>query len=175
MGREDEGFAAVYRAALAAARRLTIHDPAIDAEDVAQEAWLRSVRWLDGGRPEHEQVAYLRAAVRSVGIDHIRRAGRHGGAPVPLDAPHLGAGDEWITPGEIVAAPGSVEGEALARLELAEVAGAAAGGDALALAALLMGMGHTRDEIGRAWGVAGVTVSTRAHRYRAARAGEVTA
>lgn len=164
--------AADLRACLAAARRIPVRDPAIDAEDVAQEAWLRSARWLDGGRPGHERAAYLRAAVRAVAIDHIRRVRRCGWAD-SLDAPQrAGDGEDRAAAGELVAAPGSVEGAALARLELAEVAGAAAGGDALALAALLMGMGHTRDEIGRAWGVAGVTVSTRAHRYRAARAGE---
>lgn len=169
---DEGGFQAAYEATLRAARRIPIHDPAIDAEDVAQEAWLRSARWLDGNRSRDEQVAYLRAAARAVAIDHIRRVRRRGGAAVCLDAPQRTAdGEGWSAPGELIPAPISVEDAALARADLAEIVGAAVKGNAMALTALLLGLGHTAGEIAAATGVARVTVSTRALRWRAAHGG----
>lgn len=62
----------------------------------------------------------------------------------------------------------------MARADLAGIVGAAVRGNAMALAALLMGLGHTAGEIAAATGVPRVTVSPRASGGRAAH-GEVLA
>jgi RNA polymerase sigma-70 factor (ECF subfamily) len=63
----------IYAAVLRHARRVLPADPALDAEDLCQGAYLKTLGRLDPARSEHEQVTYLCRALDQVAIDAARR------------------------------------------------------------------------------------------------------
>lgn len=142
--------AALYASCLRVARAVLPPDPALDAEDVVQEAWLRALPWLDAGRPEWECRAYLARAVRTVALDHRRRLARRGDC-LPLAA--------WVPGGQ------DAEAEALARLALAE------GLATVPPCLLAWACGWPQAEVAAALGLSVQAVKARAWRWRAAHGG----
>lgn len=121
-------------------------DPAIDAEDLVQAAWLKVGARLDPARSAGEQTAYLNLIIGQLATDHHRAAKRHPILPLV----------DWL-PGGV-----NVEAEAIARVELAAVLGV------VPLALLLFACGYSWDEIAAAQGVPLSTPRVRAVRWRQA-------
>lgn len=142
----------VYGQLLRHARRVLPPDPALEAADLVQSAWLRAHHWLDGERTEGERVKYLTTTITTTAIDHRRRMARRP-TTVPLE--------DWAH------APGDVADEACARVLLGALLGV------VPLGLLLYGLGWTWDEAAAATGTELSTVKTRAFRFRHERAGVV--
>jgi DNA-directed RNA polymerase specialized sigma24 family protein len=94
-----------FRACMGYARRVCPKDPAVDAEDVLQMAYLRAMPHLAALPDEEARRKYFNVAIRSVAIDEQRRMGRR---PVTVQLHDNRPG-------------GNAEDEALARVELAAV------------------------------------------------------
>lgn len=128
------------------ARTRYLPDPAMDADDLAAMAWLRSLPHLADQYTEAQHGRYLRGAASCCAVD-AQRAWRR--------RPHLPL-EDWL-PGKE-----NVEAEAIARVELAAVL-------AIVPPALLhFALGYLWSEIAAAFGVPLVTPRTQAHRWRRA-------
>lgn len=146
----------MYARLLHHARRVCPSDPAIDPEDLCQQAWLLSRHFLALDKPEAEQTAYLRRVITNVAISARRNSrGRGIAQAVPLA--------DWTR------WRGSVEDEALARAELGAIIAAASGGDTFAITLLLMGTVGSR-QAAAILGVQQTTILTRQYRWRKAHA-----
>lgn len=137
-----------YARLLRHARRVCPPDPALDAEDLVQQAWVKAHKWLDGDRSESDRMKYLYTAVTSVALDSRRRTKRRAIG---------GTVDEWFPD------PARFEDVALDRVTLAPLLDEALQSRA-GLAVLLIGMGHTWDDATARAGVGRIGV----HRYRQA-------
>lgn len=151
---DEATLARMDEAARRVARRRWCPDPAVDAEDVAQAAWLRVLPRLTAERPEEEQTHYLLGAVACVAIDAQRRWRRR---------PRGEFGD-WLPSGQ------DVEAEAIARAELGPILDRAVAGERDVLALVLLACGLEWREVMPLVGVSRATI-WRWHRAR----GEVLA
>lgn len=141
---------AVNRACFGYARRVCPKDPALDAQDILQSAWLRAFAHLAALPDDEARRKYLNRTIRTVAIDHQRGMSRRPVA-APLYDEHVG---------------GDAEDEALTRAELATVL------TSVPPALLLYALGWMWEEIAAALGVPMITTKTRAHRWRRAHAGQ---
>jgi DNA-directed RNA polymerase specialized sigma24 family protein len=137
---------AVNRACLGYARRVCPRDPALDAQDILQSAWLRAFAHLAALPDDEARRKYLNVAIRTVAIDHQRRMARRP-IPVQLFDQHIG---------------GDAEEEAIALAELATVL------PTVPPALILYALGYEWGEIAALLGVPLITTKTRAHRWRRA-------
>ena len=133
-------YGSVYRAA-----RAIVLDPA-DAEDVAQDAFVRAYRARFGYRPTAPAGAWLHRIVVNTAISHLRRRRLARLLPVRLYVPPSGGGAGY----EVVEAR-SVVVEALADLSP----------KLRAVVALYYGLGYRRDEIALVLGIPSGTVASR--------------
>lgn len=137
------------RASLNYARRVCPNDPALDAEDVLQMAWLRAFKHLATLPDDEARRKYLNTTIRAVAIDHQRRMSRRP-IPVQLFDQHVG---------------GDAEDEALALAELAATL------LTVPPALLLFALGWLWEEIAAALGVPKNTLRVQGHRWRQAQEG----
>ena len=72
----DVDIEAMNRACLNYARRVCPKDPALDAEDVLQMAWLRAWAHLVTLPDDEARRKYLNVTIRTVAIDYQRRMNR---------------------------------------------------------------------------------------------------
>jgi DNA-directed RNA polymerase specialized sigma24 family protein len=140
---------AMNRACLGYARRVCPKDPAIDADDILQMAWLRAGPHLAALPDDEARRKYLNVAIRTVAIDYQRRMGRRP-VSVQLVDRHIG---------------GDAEDEALALVSLAATLAT------VPPALLLFALGWLWEEIAAATGANKRTLMVRAHRWRSAQGG----
>src|SRR6185437_9106560 len=74
-----------YPALLRYARRFPSLDPAIEAADIVEEALLKTLNRLDTTRPLHEQIGYVKFAIRQCAIDQHRRSVKRPRSDTPLE------------------------------------------------------------------------------------------
>lgn len=146
----DEATAGrVHARVLRFARRQAMADPATDAEDLAQQAWAKSLRYLGRLPDEDAATAYLCRAVRNLAIDQGRRSYRYPTYALHDTQPNLR----------------DVADEAIARVELAAVRADPSRG---ATTALLIARGYRYEEAAAILGVPPGTVHTGIWRWRRA-------
>lgn len=124
--------------------RYVVTDPALDAGDLCQTAWLRGLDRLAAIPTDAERAAYLVRLARNAGVDAWRRHRRR--PTVPLDDALAGAGD--------------AAEEAVAALALVAAAVAAPP------AVLLHALGYGWEEVGARTGQCANTAKTGAFRWR---------
>lgn len=139
-----------YARALRHARRVCPADPAIDAEDVVQSAWVKCGALLPDLPGDLDRLRLMTRCVNQVATDHHRKAKR-----LPVSLP------DWHP------APSSVEAEVATRVQLEAVLALVAAGDLYAAAALLFGLGYEYREVAARQGVAAGTALSRVARFRA--------
>lgn len=144
----------IRQSCLSYARRTLSSDPAVDAEDLVQSAFLKTLGRLDGTRPVAQQIIYLRRAIDQVALDAGRRR--------RFVAADPGALPECADPRR------DTEGEALAREADDEWAGRLAALDAKCgpAAALVFCAGFSYREASAALGVLPTTLRMRLVRAR---------
>jgi DNA-directed RNA polymerase specialized sigma24 family protein len=150
---DDGELTTIYGRVVRHAQRVCPADPAIDAEDVVQAAWLKCGALLPTLATDLDRLRLWTRCVNQVATDHHRRAQR--ATFVPLG--------DWQPGGA------SVEREAIARAELAGVLALVAAGDLFAAAAVALAV--FGDGALAAVGCRRGTLGSRVSRFRAAHGG----
>jgi DNA-directed RNA polymerase specialized sigma24 family protein len=156
---DDGELTTIYGRVVRHAQRVCPADPAIDAEDVVQAAWLKCGALLPTLATDLDRLRLWTRCVNQVATDHHRRAQR--ATFVPLG--------DWQPGGARVERGVSVEREALARVELAGVLALVAAGDLFAAAAVALAV--FGDGALAAVGCRRGTLGSRVSRFRAAHGG----